>query len=184
MIYPLEVAEFIRENSKAGELVTAALIESAFEEHGLAAGNAEEEPPSISALIEEAFRSHGDLKEISDDSGIARYFSGLFMTEAYARVLLLKLQGPLEMIAEVIRENSRAYPRPVPLALFEWSPFDLSRERIEPILKEMAESPGYRDIALLTTSIGNLFAYSTDYLEPGHAEMLAEWIDVGQAENP
>ncbi len=119
-----------------------------------------------------------------DDSGDAWYFSEQFMTCAYARVLLLKAQGPLKMMAEVIREHSRLYPRPVPLALFQCSPFNLSDDEIALCLKEMMGNFPYRDIARLTTSIGNPFACSTDHLEPGYAEMLAEWVDVGQVENP
>ena len=128
--------------------------------------------------------SHPDLKMILDDSGGAWYFSEQSMTGAYARVLLLKGQGPLRMMAEVIREHSRDYPRPVPLALFQCAPFNLSDDEIALCLKEMMGKPPYRDIARLITSIGNIFAYSTDHLEPGYAAMLAEWADVGQVENP
>jgi hypothetical protein len=88
------------------------------------------------------------------------------------------------MMAEVIREHSRAYRRPVPLALFQCSPFNLSDAEAALCLKEMTGELPYRDIAHLATSIGNVFAYSTDRLEPGYAAMLAEWADAGQAENP
>jgi hypothetical protein len=88
------------------------------------------------------------------------------------------------MMAEVIREHSKLYPRPVPLALFQCSPFNLSNDEIALCLKEMMDDPPYRDIAHLTTSIGHLFAYSTDHLDARHAAMLAEWADVGQVENP
>ena len=138
----------------------------------------------ISALIQEALVSHPDIKMIPDDSGGAWYFSEQSMTGAYARVLLLKGQGPLRMMAEVIREHSRVYPRPVPLALFQCAPFNLSDDEIALCLNEMMGKSPYRDIARLTTSIGNTFAYSTDHLEPGDAAMLAEWADVGQVENP
>jgi hypothetical protein len=42
----------------------------------------------------------------------------------------------------------------------------------------------YLDIASTTTSSSRVFLYSTLHLEPDHAEMLAEWLDVGQFENP
>jgi hypothetical protein len=121
---------------------------------------------------------------IPDDSGGAWYFSEQSMTGAYVRILLLKGQGPLRMMAEVIREHSRVYPRPVPLSLFQCAPFNLSDDQIALGLKEMTGKTKYRDIARLITSIGNIFVYSTDHLEPGYAAMLAEWADVGQVENP
>jgi hypothetical protein len=42
----------------------------------------------------------------------------------------------------------------------------------------------YLDIASTTTSSPRVFLYSTMHLEPDHAAMLAEWLDVGQFENP
>jgi hypothetical protein len=48
----------------------------------------------------------------------------------------------------------------------------------------MAGKDAYRDIARTCTSAGNEYIYSTDHLEPDHAASLAEWIDVGQYDNP
>ena len=42
----------------------------------------------------------------------------------------------------------------------------------------------YRDIVSTTTSTSRVFLYSTLHLEPDHASMLAEWLDVGQSNNP
>jgi hypothetical protein len=42
----------------------------------------------------------------------------------------------------------------------------------------------YEDIARTTTSIGTVYLYSTRHLEPDYASTLAEWLDVGQANNP
>ena len=180
----IEVAEFIRDSSRAGELLALADIEAAIAGQAIPVSDLATEPVQLPALIQEAILNHDDIEVILDDSGGAWYFSERFMTGAYARVLLLKGKGPLEMMAEVIREHSRVYPRPVPLALFQCSPFNLTDVEIALRLKEMMDRPAYRDIAHLTTSIGNLFAYSTDHLDAGYAAMLAEWADVGQVENP
>jgi hypothetical protein len=48
----------------------------------------------------------------------------------------------------------------------------------------MAAGEEYKDIERLSTSAGTVFLYSTLHLDPAHASMLAEWIDVGQFENP
>jgi len=180
----VELAEFIRKSSRAGELLPLSDFEAEFGGQPLPVSGPATEPVQFPALIQETILSHDDIEVILDDSGGAWYFSERFMTGAYARVMLLKREGPLKMIAEVIREHSRHYPRPVPLSLFKYSPFNLSNDEITHCLKEMMDKPPYRDIAHLTTSIGNQFAYSTDHLDPGYAMMLAEWADVGQAENP
>jgi hypothetical protein len=36
----------------------------------------------------------------------------------------------------------------------------------------------------VSTSAGHVFLYSSRYLERDYALMLAEWVDVGQFENP
>jgi len=42
----------------------------------------------------------------------------------------------------------------------------------------------YRDIMQTTTSVSGVFLYSTLHLDSEYASMLAEWLDVGQFENP
>ena len=48
----------------------------------------------------------------------------------------------------------------------------------------MREQKEYQDIAQTVTSVGTQFLYSTDYLDPDHTFTLAEWLDVGQLNNP
>ncbi len=48
----------------------------------------------------------------------------------------------------------------------------------------MRQQAEYQDIAQTTTSIGTIFLYFNQHLDPGHASMLTEWLDVGQANNP
>lgn len=178
------LAELIRERSKAGELLARAVLETELADRQAPAADPAAEPVTVAALIQEAMIGCPDIKVIVDDTGGAYYFSEQSMSGAYAQVLLLKRQGPLRMMAEVIREHSRAYPRPVPLSLFQAAPFNLSDGEIALALTEMLGKPPYGDIARLTTSIGNVFLYSTDHLEPSYAALLAEWADVGQVENP
>jgi hypothetical protein len=106
------------------------------------------------------------------------------MTEAYAGILSLKKSGPRRLIAEVVRQNSAFYPRPVPLDTFTRPPFNYSPREVFDELGRMAREEGFGDIASTTTSSPRVFLYSTLHLEPGHAAMLAEWLDVEQFENP
>jgi hypothetical protein len=106
------------------------------------------------------------------------------MTGAYAGILLQKQGDPLRLIAEIVRQNSAAYPRPVPLDLFTQPPFGLALQDVLNDLERMSVRDEYRDIEPTTTSTSRVFLYSTLHLDSEHASMLAEWFDVGQSDNP
>ncbi len=125
-----------------------------------------------------------DSNELVSEDGSRHYYSSQFMTGAYASLLLKRQGDPLQLIAQIVRQNSSDYTRPVPLDLFARAPFDFTLDNIQSILERMAALEGFRDIEGTTTSASREFLYSTLYLEPAHASMLAEWLDVGQAENP
>ena len=145
---------------------------------------ATDEPANFKTIIREAVQENADLREISARNGISYYYSTLNLSETYAGILVSKEEGPLSVIAQVVRENSKIYPRPVPLDIFSGPPFDLTEEEILDYLKRMGEQSEYQDIARTTTSVGTVFLYSSRYLEPDYAFTLAEWLDVGQANNP
>ncbi len=181
----LIATSIIREKSKEGrfalmnemvsELLNRGLLESEKEESRLA---------EAISILEEALHRNEDLKERKGKDGLSRYYSSLAMSEAYATLLIRKEENPLLMMAEVIRENSAVYPRPIPLAIFMEPPFDLTHEEILECLRKMGGQTEYQDIAQTTTSIGTIYLYSNQHLEPDYASMLAEWLDVGQANNP
>lgn len=60
----------------------------------------------------------------------------------------------------------------------------MSREEVRQYLDQMAGFDAYHDIAQTMTYAGNSFLYSTMHLDPDYAATLAEWIDVGQYDNP
>jgi hypothetical protein len=124
------------------------------------------------------------MQELTAQDGSRHYYSSQFMTQSYAMILLQKQGDPLRLIAEIVRQNSEVYPRPVPLDLFTQPPFDLTHQEVLNDLERMAAEEEYRDIVPTTTSASRVFLYSTLHLEPEHASMLAEWIDVGQSNNP
>ena len=125
-----------------------------------------------------------DLKEVRTKEGCAFYYSSMFMSDTYATLLLHKEEGPVSLIADTVREDSDRYPRPTPLDVFKEPPFDLSQEEIFSCLEEISNREEYQDISRVSTSIGHVFLYSSRYLDRDYALMLAEWIDVGQFENP
>jgi hypothetical protein len=88
------------------------------------------------------------------------------------------------LMAEIVRENSAVYPRPVPVETFSDPPFDMTEEEIKTCLARMAGQEELKDICQTTTSAGTLFLFSRLHLEPGHAAMLADWQDVGPLTDP
>jgi hypothetical protein len=183
-VAPQAFAALIRKASESGQLIAESeIFQRAIEQHLIpppTADPAEEIGNILKKLIEE----NEDLHELSAQDGSRDYYSSEFMTEAYARILSLKRGGPRQLIAEIVRQNSEFYPRPVPIDTFTHPPFNLTSEDVLNELEEMRAEEGYRDIASTTTSSPRVFLYSTLHLEPDHAAMLAEWLDVGQFENP
>jgi len=181
----LVATNIIREKSKEGRFVLTEEILSELLSRGFLESEKEEDRfAEASSILEETLRRNEDLRERKGKDGLSRYYSSLAMSEAYATLLTREEEDLPLMMAEIIRENSAIYPRPVPLDIFMESPFDLAQEEIFKCLGKMGQQAKYQDIAQTTTSIGTIFLYSNQHLDPGHASMLAEWLDVGQANNP
>ena len=177
-------AGIVREKSKAGQLVSAEELFSTLKVEDGAKPQGGEDTGSPEALLNKVLAEHKDLKEIRAKDGTSLYYSSMFMSDAYATLLMHKKQGPVSLVADTVREDSDRYPRPTPLEVFKEPPFDLSQEEILSCLQEMSSQDEYQDISRVSTSIGHVFLYSSKYLDRDYALMLAEWIDVGQFENP
>ena len=176
------IASLIRQDSASGRLISGYELERRImEQCRMPSG---EGVAGFQSTLAKALARHDDLHELTGEDGARSYFSSQHMTHPYASILLKKQSNPLRLIAEVVRENSASYPRPVPLDIFTHSPFDLEPEQVQDYLKQMAAEEEYRDIASTTTSASTMYLYSTLHLECDHASMLAEWFDVGQFENP
>jgi len=174
--------DIIRKGSEKGLLIKEEEIFAELtEQHS---GNPGLPPGEREIFLRKTLEENDDLKKVSGSDGNLWYYSGRWMSEAYARILSQKGGDPLPLMAETIRENSAKYPRPIPLDVFRNPPFEMTEEEIQTSLQRMREQDDYKDIAATTTSVGTLFLYSRAHLEPDHAAMLAEWMDVGQANNP
>jgi hypothetical protein len=137
---------------------------------------------SLEDLIAEA--AEPDIKLMRGTRDVY-YFSELRMTEGYAKHLFrLAERDPLRLVADTVRDESRVYPRPTAVSIFYGTPFSMSGAEFNAVLTELAGRPDFADIKKTTASNGALYLYSTQFLTAAHAESLAEWIEVGQAENP
>jgi len=180
----LKIAEIIRRRSENGQIIRFDEILTELTGRGLLKSEAVDQKSHFEAILRQTIEKNEDLNDISGGDGIPYYYSALRLSESYARILIQKGENPLLLMAQIVRENSAIYPRPVPLDIFIGSPFDLTQEEIFECLKKLGEQEEYQDIAQTTTSIGTIFLYSDQHLDPGYASMLAEWLDVGQANNP
>jgi hypothetical protein len=179
------VAELVRVKSRDGQFTSRTEIRQYLLDRQLLPSQPKEgEPDQFQPLLVKTLEENGDLKELSGKDGVPRYYSSVYLSDSYVRLLLRKEGDPLSMIAETVRENSLVYPRPLPLTTFSHSPFDLTREEIPACLRQMADREEYADIQQTTTSIGTVYLYSTLHLDRDYASMLAEWLDVGQFNNP
>lgn len=125
------------------------------------------------AALAGVLASHPGLASLESLSGQAAYHAPELLSRTFARILDRK-GSPLLLMAEEIRANSRDYPRPVPLELFEAPPFDLTPEVIGHALRAMAANPEYQDITFTPTATGAVYLYSSLHLERGYAAFLAQ----------
>jgi hypothetical protein len=176
------LAEAIREASLAGNLVGRDELLSDLTARGLL-GTDEPGARDMEALLAETLAANEDLAALTSISGEILYHAPSLLSRTYAAILDRKT-SPVLLIAEEVRKNSAEYPRPVPLELFEQSPFDLIPEQIEASLKTMAASPEFDDISFTTTSTGAVYLFSSRHLERPYAVFLAERADTGLLLNP
>jgi len=173
------IAEIIRSASREVRLIDRDDIEA----RCLRSFHSTDPKPDFAADLEAAIANNHDLSVLTDPESHKQYYSVNHMSRTYAGILARR-KSPVAQIVETIRENSRLYPRPVPLDLFIEPPFDLLPEDIQTALTSMNGLPDFSDIAHTTTSSGTIYLYSTLHLEHEYARLLAERQDVGLAANP
>jgi hypothetical protein len=178
------VADMIHKKSEGGQFISKKEIFQELIGQNILKSDPPEQESEFETILKKTMEGNSDLRELPGRDGLPRYYSSQCMSEPYIRILLRKEEDPLLLIAEMVRENSSLYPRPVPIDIFFDSPFDLTQEEILVCLGKMSGQEEYQDIAQTTTSTGTIFLYSSRHLDSGYASMLAEWSDVGQAENP
>ncbi|MFO7729961.1 MAG: hypothetical protein R6V86_04255 [Spirochaetia bacterium] len=112
------------------------------------------------------------------------YFDPTTMTSRYAGIMLrLEEKNYLDLAAETIRDDSKKYPRTTPLGVLREAPFSFDEESIKAILTRFNEDPQYKDLRKCTASNQAVHFYSAEHLDPGQAEYLCEYEEVGRKEN-
>jgi hypothetical protein len=173
-------AAAIRERSANSQLISGSEILDLLNAEHLTPLDAGQD---IHGFFTQLVDGHEDLHGLSG-TGSLWYYSSDHMTEAYAKIMFHQQEGPLRLIAETVRQNASTYRKPVPLDIFTRPPFNLTHDQVLRSLATMTETESYGDIARTTTSASGIYLYCKTHLEADHAAMLAEWLDVGQFENP
>ena len=101
------------------------------------------------------------------------------MTASYARWAFLAAEdNPVVTFVECVREDSRVYPRPYAAECLKNPPFRMTDGQIEETWQAVRDSGNYPDIERTEASNGDVYYYSTQYLESGYAASLAEYDAV------
>ncbi len=176
------LAETIREESKSGRLVPREKLFAMAVESGYINPDVPNPGELLAASLDKLASDYNEIAFMTSDNGQPLYYSTQFMTERYA-ALIVKKSNPM-FIAEIVRENSEIYPRPVSLEFFLDDPLNFSMEQIGHFLDHITVVPDLDDIRSVKTSTGRVFLYSSRSLNPDHAHTLAEWYDLGESSNP
>ncbi len=140
-------------------------------------------PEYYEAVLEAALSGEFGLARFEAWDHVVYLHYKPLLSQSYARLLSAQ-NNPMVQVRETIRDSSRLYPRPASIAMFSDPPFNMSPEDIEAVLKAMADDPESQDIRFTQSSLGNVFLYSSMYLDDDYADFLAEHIDVGIPDNP
>lgn len=114
----------------------------------------------------------------------AYLYDSATMTPNYARWAFLACEhDPLFTFAYLVREESRTYPRPMAETDFANEPIGMEAAEVRAAWEQAQAAPAYADLARTEASNGDVYYYSTDYLDASHAASIAEWQSVGRFYN-
>lgn len=112
-------------------------------------------------------------------------YSVALMSHSFAHALFHAAEeDDLSTFIDVVREESRIYPRPVSENCFMNAPYLWSHEKTGHVFDRVRETGSFKDIKATATSQGETFYYSDIYLSDAQAKSLAEWYGVEKGMNP
>lgn len=106
------------------------------------------------------------------------------MTKSYAHWAFLAAEdNPLATFVDCVREDGRIYPRPFAAEDLANPPFHMSKSKVEDTWAELRKSGEYPDIERCEASNGDVYFFSTLYMDRTLAESLAEYRSVERLSN-
>lgn len=106
------------------------------------------------------------------------------MTKSYAHWAFLAAEdNPMATFVDCVREDGRIYPRPFAAEDLANPPFRMSESKVEDTWAELQKSGEYPDIERCEASNGDIYFFSTLYMDRTLAESLAEYRSVERLSN-
>lgn len=106
------------------------------------------------------------------------------MTKSYAHWAFLAAEdNPMATFVDCVREDGRIYPRPFAAEDLANPPFRMSTSKVEDTWTELQKSGAYPDIERCEASNGDVYFFSTLYMDRTLAESLAEYRSVERLSN-
>jgi hypothetical protein len=129
---------------------------------------------------------YADIKTVNASTGDLLFHSDLYMSGYYALVLSrLAAKDPCAMIAAMVRDESRIYPRPTCVQLFGEKPFDIPLRDLKALVEATLSKPENQDLRMIVhSSTGGVYLYSDRYMSAETASVIMDWQEVGQEANP
>ena len=125
-----------------------------------------------------------DIVLIFGKKGIYLYSLAL-MSHSYAHALFQTAESSdVSTFVDVVRSESRIYPRPVAADTFMNVPYLWSVKKTLSVYERVVQSDSFSDIQMVRTSLGTPYFYSTLYLSDAQGKALAEWYGVEKGLNP
>ncbi|MDY2777215.1 MAG: hypothetical protein SOU51_02400 [Collinsella sp.] len=150
-------------------------------------------PPPLSVRMEDDPIGEGEPLPEPDVSDIAviygkkgaYLYSKALMSHSFAHALFLTSEDDdLAIFVDVVRSESRVYPRPVAASTFANPPYLWSDERTMRVFGEVSSDAAFADLKLVRASNGEPYFYSDRYLSDAQGRALAEWYGVEKGMNP
>lgn len=146
--------------------------------------------PATAAASEPALPPDDELPIRCEDIALLMGARGYYlydrsaMTDAYAHWAFLAAEDdPVVTFLDCVREDSRVYPRPLARASLANDPFLMDAAAVEAAYQTACTDAANADIERLEASNGDVYFFSTRYLEPTYAQSLAEWASVERFRN-
>lgn len=106
------------------------------------------------------------------------------MTKSYAHWAFLAAEdNPMATFVDCVREDGRVYPRPFAAEDLANPPFHMNKSKVEDTWVELQKSGEYPDIERCEASNGDVYFFSTLYMDRTLAESLAEYRSVERLSN-
>ena len=112
-------------------------------------------------------------------------YSKPLLSNSFAHALFLTAENDdITTFIDVVRTESRTYPRPVSILSFMNPPYLWPTDKTRNLFEQLQGEEAFSDIHTCLTSENETFFYSTLYLSDAQGKALAEWYGVEKVRNP